>query len=590
MNLKPIVGILHLVVCILALTISQMVGALNLPPQPSLCPGPPALPCCPLVPKGCPCKDCGGTPTPSTDISILSITPEDGSLVETNSPIVGATIDFIENNHQARVTLKIDNLSPLTGVYDESGKFLGKEFSLSEGTHEVTVEAKLIDISGSVVDSDSKTWSFDIDIPTVPEDPPVIPPQDPPSIVVTDLFPLSGTEFVDQTMIPVEARVLFDELDFLSFYSFRMAAVSLLIDGDRKVTKQSSNSPITIVDQFQLEAGVHEITIQATLFNLFGQVGAVDTRTSVVTVSIPPVLLEVSAAADAYVRTDLDVRRNDNYGQQEFIMVGTGRGGDGKPFGSADAMRSLIRFDLSRVPPVRLTSALLELTLHSFDGIPSSSVFELPPTFTVDVHRILDSSTLTPWVEGNGFEGDASPRPPMSTDPDTAFGVAWEGSDANNFDQPLFAEEVTASLLVEDVFFSGDPAGQVVHINVTDLVQDWLDGIASNQGLLLRDVTSEGYFRGIRFGAREGGLYGVPGAVTGPRLLLAWNTGAMIGDITGDDCVDRTDLDLMLAIIREQVSVGPDMNVDYNDDGWVNIADARFIVTRFTNPRGASCP
>ena len=36
-------------------------------------------------------------------------------------------------------------------------------------------------------------------------------------------------------------------------------------------------------------------------------------------------------SADTYIRTDLDIRRNDNYGLQGFIEVGTSRGGGGSP-------------------------------------------------------------------------------------------------------------------------------------------------------------------------------------------------------------------------------------------------------------------
>ena len=69
------------------------------------------------------------------------------------------------------------------------------------------------------------------------------------------------------------------------------------------------------------------------------------------------------AVADAYIRTDLDIRRNDNYGCQQFVMVGTSRGGGGIPFGGADAMRALIQFDLSAIPPGSVTSAILKLTI-----------------------------------------------------------------------------------------------------------------------------------------------------------------------------------------------------------------------------------
>ena len=107
----------------------------------------------------------------------------------------------------------------------------------------------------------------------------------------------------------------------------------------------------------------------------------------------------LEAEADAHVRTDLDVRANDNYGCQQAIIIGTSRGGGGLEFGEADAMRSLIRFNLSGITAEDVESASLVLTLFGFDNGLSTSVY------TVDVHRIVDSGSRTPWIEGNGMEG-----------------------------------------------------------------------------------------------------------------------------------------------------------------------------------------
>ncbi len=59
------------------------------------------------------------------------------------------------------------------------------------------------------------------------------------------------------------------------------------------------------------------------------------------------------------------------------------------------------------------------------------------------------------------------------------------------------------------------------------------------------------------------------------------------GDFNNDGCVDRADYFIMIADIR-----GPaphDMAYDLNEDGMVNIADARYLARLFTNPRGAAC-
>lgn len=58
-------------------------------------------------------------------------------------------------------------------------------------------------------------------------------------------------------------------------------------------------------------------------------------------------------------------------------------------------------------------------------------------------------------------------------------------------------------------------------------------------------------------------------------------------DLNGDGCVDRTDLNLIIAGIR----IGSqDSRFDANCDGRVDISDSRYLTTKFTNPGGAPCP
>ncbi len=59
------------------------------------------------------------------------------------------------------------------------------------------------------------------------------------------------------------------------------------------------------------------------------------------------------------------------------------------------------------------------------------------------------------------------------------------------------------------------------------------------------------------------------------------------GDLNGDACVDSADLTVILDYLKGKI--GYSSAYDVNNDNAVNIADARRIVTRFTNPRGAAC-
>lgn len=208
----------------------------------------------------------------------------------------------------------------------------------------------------------------------------------------------------------------------------------------------------------------------------------------------------LTVQADSLVRTDLDVRRNDNHGMQQYVMVGTGRGGDGKPWGAADAMRSLLRFDLSGLPMEPLVGAELEMRIYAIGFGHPQSVFRL------QVHRIVPSGNRTPWVEGNGFEfasWDTLIRPAGSAFVNDAYGVAWAGAGdnpapdaANNTTQPDFDAAIEATSLV-DAATMGE--GDIVRCNVADLVERWIAGAVPNLGIVLRDPTTDGDFREVYF-------------------------------------------------------------------------------------------
>jgi hypothetical protein len=233
---------------------------------------------------------------------------------------------------------------------------------------------------------------------------------------------------------------------------------------------------------------------------------------------------QMSPAADTYIRTDLDIRRNDNYGCNPLIEVGTGRGGGGQPYGAADAIRTLLLFNPHLIPTdASIISATLEMTISGYEEGTSN----LP--FTLDVLRNVNSGSpaLPQWREGNGIENEAygqkvyeAPMNCVWTDP--AYGVAWsganDGGDANNQGPPAFDSAVVASAIVDPV---SQTKGSVVSWDITSLVRGWQDGSIPNFGITIRDLTTDGTFRGISFGSREQ-LFGFPAqyAAAAPRLLI----------------------------------------------------------------------
>jgi hypothetical protein len=222
----------------------------------------------------------------------------------------------------------------------------------------------------------------------------------------------------------------------------------------------------------------------------------------------------VPASADTHIRADLDARRNDNYGCQQVMVVGTHRGDIANPDGAPDAMRALVRFDLNGLP-ARLPfieSAVLEMTVAGFDHGRPDSVYRMA------VHRILASGARTPWIEGNGFEGEP---PPGCVNVNDASGVAWtgvgDGGDLNNQSQPDFDPAAVTEAIVDQ---AANVRGDKIRWDITRLVRDWVSGAAPNDGIVVRDPTSDGSFRGVQFGARDGLRLGLPDAVSGPQLII----------------------------------------------------------------------
>lgn len=261
--------------------------------------------------------------------------------------------------------------------------------------------------------------------------------------------------------------------------------------------------------------GLTATTAAPLTLTLSLQDGGVSARTGAaigLLLGLPPEVVR-AAGADAAVRTDLDTRRNDNYGANPFVMVGGSRGGGGLDNGDPDGMRTLVYFPLDDIPvPVR--QATLELTVANYqEGVNQA--------YRIDVHGIVESGSRTPWAEGEGSE--VTPLPLGTTDVNAAAGVAWigagDGGDPNNQTQPDFAPAAGASASFDQ---SARPPGSVIRWDVTGPVNAWITGAAPNHGLLLRDITSDGTFRELWFGARDGLLRGFTDSRVqpGPRLVL----------------------------------------------------------------------
>lgn len=139
--------------------------------------------------------------------------------------------------------------------------------------------------------------------------------------------------------------------------------------------------------------------------------------------------------------------QNNNYNATNNLLVGVF-----DQIGTLYEWKSIMHFDVSSVPNSTVTSAMLHLTLRSTHN----------PPITINAHRITtdwSSSTATwntPWSTPGG---DYHPTP--------------YGTSTTN-----------------DVLALGDP-NILFSIDVTDLVQDWVDGTYPNYGLLLDSPTPD---------------------------------------------------------------------------------------------------
>jgi hypothetical protein len=213
----------------------------------------------------------------------------------------------------------------------------------------------------------------------------------------------------------------------------------------------------------------------------------------------------------------------------------------------------------------------MEMTVKDYDNGSNE-------TYYVDIHRLTDygSSPYGFFREGEGFEGLGGPV--GATDPDSASGVAWTGADINsdpfaqnNYTQSNFDPDIIATAVINQRLA---PPGTVIRWDITSYVKSRNLGA----GIMLRDVTTSGSFRGIRFHSKDS-----PDETLRPRLLIGYGK----GNLDGDNDVDKNDIEEITKVLNTP-AYGEDDPKDINKDGVINILDARLVVIRCTRLRCAS--
>lgn len=166
--------------------------------------------------------------------------------------------------------------------------------------------------------------------------------------------------------------------------------------------------------------------------------------------------------ADAYIDGRSN-KTNRNYGGDNQLQVGQN-----------DRYRSLIRFDdiASLTPLSTIDSALLRFYVNNASNSGGADI-------DIDVNPLTRS-----WVEGT------------KTGNGNADGVTWNDYDGNNPWTTPGGDYDAASM--QTLTIPGGDTAIWVEVDVTSLVQEWVDHIRPNDGVILREIPEQ-----VDFNSRE---------------------------------------------------------------------------------------
>ncbi len=155
--------------------------------------------------------------------------------------------------------------------------------------------------------------------------------------------------------------------------------------------------------------------------------------------------------------------------------------------------RSLLQYDLSAYAGYTVNSA----TLYMYRYYKYSS-----GTLSADVHRVT-----VPWLEGEATWNSAK------------TGVTWSQA-GGDYDPTVIANNVLPSTTI-NAWFSWD---------ITDLVQDWVDGTYDNEGLLVKQTSFAGYTYSAFYSKEYGSnaSYIDLDAIPEPGTMLLLGTGSLL--------------------------------------------------------------
>ncbi len=207
--------------------------------------------------------------------------------------------------------------------------------------------------------------------------------------------------------------------------------------------------------------------------------------------------ITTKASADATIRCDLSARKNDNYGLDPHVSIGTHRNG------GYGGIQTLIRFRLPHIP-YAIRRAKLRLTvLHTYG-------------FASDAYHVFSAREVlggedTLWKEGVGSESVDEWRHKDAVWADNAPGVNW-----NN--RPSFTNTGKG---VTSVLGRRLAKNATIEIDITAIAQKWVDRQSPNTGIIVNLEDSKPEFRQMWFYSKDyAEIAGGPDE--GPKLILEY--------------------------------------------------------------------
>ncbi len=210
------------------------------------------------------------------------------------------------------------------------------------------------------------------------------------------------------------------------------------------------------------------------------------------------------------------------------------------------------------------------------------------------VFQMTPAGVLTTLHEFNGADG-ANPTGTLALDATgtVLYGItATGGFDANGHGGggTIFRVSLTGPVVLQSITVSPAAAsiadGQTQQFTATGNYSDGsttdLTGTATWQSsnTTVATVNSAGLATGLAAGSAT--ITASHDGKSGSAILVV----TAPEDLDGNGCVDRADLNLLLQALRSRST---DPRFDLNGDGRVNVADARWLVLKFTQPGGAPC-